>query len=104
MSITFKVSNGFLDFGVINFKQWGKPVLSLTEIGQRVIRKGLIRQNNVVIVLRHTFFFLHFNRCKFGILISNSLKYCKHSMFGAISKISTSSRFSIKIKFFILNE
>lgn len=53
MSITFKVSNGFLDFGVINFKQRGKPLLSSTEIGLRAIRKGLIRQNNVGIVRRH---------------------------------------------------
>lgn len=53
MSITFKVSNGFLGFGVINFKQRGNPLLSSNEIGLRAIRRGLIRQNNVGIVLRH---------------------------------------------------
>lgn len=47
MSITFKVSNGFLGFGVIHFEQRGKPLLSSTEIGLCAIRKGLIRQNNV---------------------------------------------------------
>ena len=53
MSITFKVSNGFLGFGVINLKQRGKPLLNSTEIGLCVIRKGLIRQHNVGIVSIH---------------------------------------------------